>query len=33
MTFQPFSQSDAARFREFAELFAECRQAFRPLRA
>lgn len=29
MSFQPFSESDAARFREFAELFAECRQAFR----
>jgi hypothetical protein len=29
MSFQAFSKSDAARFREFAELFAECRQAFR----
>jgi hypothetical protein len=29
MSFQPFSESDAARFREFAGLFAQCRQTFR----
>lgn len=29
MSFQLFSESDAARFREFAGLFAQCRQTFR----
>jgi len=29
MSFHPFSESDAARFREFAGLFAQCRQTFR----